>query len=257
LSSIRIETQTATYFYQKAEGGFSSILDSDGNDWISWHPTGGSDGEFRGTPNHGNIGFHPGRDHDITTTIVSQGPLKTTLESTDGDGNKVRWEFYPTFARETVIEMDQDWWFLYEGTPGGADDANDTVVRSDGTVTAINSEWTETNGLGSTNGEEWVYFRDSGVGSSGRYFYFVHNTPDDVIDTYWEMEGNMTVFGFGRFTSMPVHHTSTSMMQPGTNLNDTFTIGLVDGGGDFSASSALINGKYRELAVTQGTAESI
>src|SRR5262249_50136300 len=86
-NSVQIQTQLATYYYQKAEGGCASIVDNDGNDWISWSTASGGAGEFRGMPNAGPAGFHPGNDHDVTTVIVSQGPLKTTLESTDSDGN--------------------------------------------------------------------------------------------------------------------------------------------------------------------------
>jgi hypothetical protein len=51
--AVKIETQTATYFYQKENGGFSSIVDNDGVDWVGFHPTSGSEGagEFRGIPN--------------------------------------------------------------------------------------------------------------------------------------------------------------------------------------------------------------
>ncbi len=31
-----IKTPSATYYYQKAAGGFSSMVDPDGNDWISF-----------------------------------------------------------------------------------------------------------------------------------------------------------------------------------------------------------------------------
>jgi hypothetical protein len=253
--SILISNQVADFYYQKAEGGFSSIVDTNGNDWVSWNDTSGSAGEYRGVPNHGNIGFHPGRDHDVTTVIVSQGPLKTTLESTDSAGNKVRWEFYPKFARETVINMNQDYWFLYEGTPGGSINGSDTVVQSDGTTTGIDEEWSDSDGLGSGNGEEWIYFRDSAVGSSGRYLYAVHNTPDGVTDTYWDMENKMTVFGFGRYTSLPDHGTSTPLLSSGSDLNDQFTIGLADGGGSFSSASATINGAYKSLTVMLGSGE--
>lgn len=251
--SIRIETQLADYYYHKAEGGFSSIIDSSGNDWITWHPTGGSAGNYRGIPNMGPAGFHPGSDSDITTTILAQGPLKTTLESVDPDGNRVRWEFYPKFARCIVLSMNQNYYFLYEGTPGGSINGNDTVVESDGTVTGIGGEWSDADGLGSANGQEWIYFRDSGVGSNGRYLYLVHNEPDDIRDTYWNLDNNMTVFGFGRFTSLPDHNTTTQLLPPGNNLNNVFTIGLADGGGDFNAASATINGVYRGQSVTFGT----
>jgi hypothetical protein len=146
---------------------------------------------------------------------------------------RVRWEIYPTYATCTVLLAPRAYWFLYEGTPGGAIDANDTVVRSDGTVTDINTAWTDDNGLGTANDSEWVYFRDS---AADRYLYLAHEETDDIVDSYYLMpDGQMTVFGFGRdgagkFMSAAPNH---------------FTIGLADGGADFSAAAAVINGAYR------------
>lgn len=49
--TCRIGTPGATWFYQNDAGGFSSLLDADGTDWLSFHPFGGSDGIYRGIPN--------------------------------------------------------------------------------------------------------------------------------------------------------------------------------------------------------------
>ena len=45
--SFLISTENADYYYQKQGGGFSSIIDTNGNDWINYHPTGGTAGNFR------------------------------------------------------------------------------------------------------------------------------------------------------------------------------------------------------------------
>jgi hypothetical protein len=269
VNSVKIQTTQATYYYQKAFGGFSSIVDKNGNDWTSWKPTGGSDGEFRGVPNLGPVGFHPGRDPStgsdpgsesdtLTSTIVSSGPLKTVIESTATiSGDKVRWEIYANFARCTVLSMDQNYWFLYEGTPGGSISANDTVVESDGTVTNVNSgtEWDHNHTLGSGNGEEWAYFRDASVnGGAGRYLYMVHNTPDNLVDSYYTMEGNMTVFGFARQNA--VDHSTTSQLFTAGDTPNVFTIGLADGGSDFGAASGVVKGAYKALTVTPGAAST-
>ncbi len=62
--SFLISTDTADYNYQKIAGGFSSIIDNNGNDWLNYHPTGGSAGNFRGIPNlvppWDGGHFHPG-----------------------------------------------------------------------------------------------------------------------------------------------------------------------------------------------------
>jgi hypothetical protein len=84
---------------------------------------------------------------------------------------------------------------------------------------------------------EWVYFEDSAL---GRYIYLVHEQDDTLNDTYWPMQQNMTVFGFGRGPS------TTKQM---TVVPNHFTIGLADGA-QFSSARKLIEGAYRPVAVT-------
>jgi hypothetical protein len=246
-SSVRIATTTATYFYQKAEGGFSSLVDTAGNDWIGWNSTSGSGGEFRGVPNLGPAGFHPGRDHDVETVIVSQGPLKTTLVSTDDDGNKVRWEFFPSYARMTVLAFEEPYYFLYEGTPGGSMNNDDFVVRSDGTQTDRHTAWNDTDGLGSGNAQEWVYFGDSGA---DRFFFLAHHESDNLEDSYFNLDDKMTVFGFGRHNT-PSGNPDLLM----TAAPNTFTIGVA-GGGAFAGAAATINGAYQSLNVAQAAVQT-
>jgi hypothetical protein len=169
----------------------------------------------------------------------------------------MRYEIYPTFVRATVVQADDSYWFLYEGTPGGSVDGNDTVVRSDGTVTGIGTSWDDNDGLGNgsdataSGGEEWAYFRDSAV---GKYIYYVHDTPDTIKDSYYlaNDNGQMTVFGFGRDNSV-----SDPNREKLTAINDSFTFGIADGGGDFSASKTLIDGVYHDVSTTNGAADSI
>ena len=151
-----------------------------------------------------------------------------------------------------MVQAESSYWFLYEGTVGGGIDGNDTVVRSDGTVTDINTGWVDNDGLGSSNGQEWVYFRDSAV---DRYIYYVHNTPDNLTDYYRVQNdggGAMTVFGFGR-------DDNASQSDLMTAQNNVFTFGFADGGGNFNAASGVINGAYRDVTVALGarTAQSI
>lgn len=248
-ASVRIATPTATYFYQKENGGFSSILDVDGNDWVSFQPGGGSAGEFRGIPNavYPGGGFHPGFVN-ATTTIVSQGPLRTVLRTDavidQGSGGKpwsAVWEIYPTYATCTFTNVSGDYWFLYEGTPGGAITANDYVMRSDGTSTPIDQSWTEPQGVGSANGSAWLYFGDADI---NRYLFMAQHTNDNTVDSYWLMEGNMTVFGFGRGPDTTSHLAG----------QHTFTIGLADGG-PYAGSAVTINGAYRDATVTVGESQ--
>ena len=177
--SYQIDTPTATYLYHKQGAGFSSLLDTEGNDWIDYHPTGGSAGNFRGIPNlvfpEGQ--FHPG-DATATSTILSQGPLKLTIHSITNDSLwEGIWEIYPEFAKFTLLNTNHDYWFLYEGTPGGTlEPATDIVVRSDGTSTLLSGTWE-----GDLTGEEWVYLGDPTV---GRSLFIAHHEEDTVVDSY-------------------------------------------------------------------------
>jgi hypothetical protein len=191
--------------------------------------------------------FHPG-DSGIITDIVSQGPLKVTLESRTADGQRrVRWEFFPTYARMTVVAFTGSYWFLYEGTPGGAMDDADSVVRSDGTVTNRFTPWDDTDGLGSGNGQEWAYFRDS---DADRFLFLAHHETDAIEDSYLNLDDNMTVFGFGRRNTSG--GSPTALL---SGANNTFTIGLANGGA-FDGAAEMINGAYQNVNATQAAAET-
>lgn len=231
--SFRITTPAATYLYHKQGAGFASMLDPDGNDWLSYHPWGGSDGKYRGIPNlvHPEGYFHPGSTNCVSE-IVNAGALKVTIASQSNDGKwACQWEIYPNHARLTVTRADREYWFLYEGTPGGELDLDaDYVVRSTGERTPASEKWD-----GDIPAPEWLYF---GAGNTKRVLYLVHHEDDDCIDSYWPMEGNMTVFGFGRLglnkymDQVPAH----------------FTIGFAEDG-QFEAASKTINSAYQRLIV--------
>ncbi len=239
LSTIRVATPAGTYFYHKDGGGFTSLVDSEGNDWVGYNSNSdpGSAGIFRGIPNLPEQ-FHPG-NMDVTTTIVSRGPLKTTIESSADEGaRRIRWEIYPTYARATVLAYNANYWFLYEGTPGGSMDANDFVVRSDGTRTDITESWEDSDGIGSDNGQEWAYFNDEGL---ERFLFLAHDEADDLEDSYFNLDGNMTVFGFGRHNNPGAGPDALLTAAP-----NSFTIGLRDGGA-FDPAAATINAAYRSV----------
>lgn len=260
INSVKIQTDNATYYFQKGEGAFSHIIDNSGKDWVTWNADGGtaqsgddsntgSGGRFRGLPNLGSLGFHPYRNHNVTTTVLSSGPLKTTLQAVNSpNGDKVIWEIYSTFARLTVMPHDQNqgYMMLYEGTPGGAINSTDSVTRSNGVTTDINTTTNAPLGGGSGVGaDEWIYFRDSSVGTNGRYLFLTHNNTDSLEDDYYEMHdstGDMTVFGFGR-----------QNVNGGTNQlligNNTFTIGLGDDGSNFNTTASAIEGQYQAVTL--------
>lgn len=236
-TAFKIETSTGDWYYHKEGGGFSSLNDTDGYDWISYSTASGADGDFRGIPNSvhpTDCGFfHPGRTEHVTSTVKSSGPVKVTIESknlqpvgctTAANSWKAVWDIYPTYARMRMIAqpVGKSFWFLYEGTPGGSVDAQDVVVWSDdATERPLSTAWCrDTSALGvlpaacagNDGGDwsnEWAYFADKTL---GRSLFLLHDANDTVPDAYALQLGNtssMTVFGFGRvgnsryFSSVP------------------------------------------------------
>jgi hypothetical protein len=240
--AYRIQTENATYFYHKEGAGFSSILDTSGNDWIGFHPTypgSTAGGPSRGLPNcvYPRGYFHPGFTSS-STTLVSSGPLKFTVNSaTVADDWSCRWEIYPRYARFTMLSGDSTYWVLYEGTPGGLlEVSKDIVVTSDSVQVLASQTW-----IRDIPGDEWAYFGDPTV---NRSFFVANHNPDDIVDSYRPMDGLMTVFGFGR------EHTSSYL----TQFPAQYSVGLVDAV-DFTTMSAAITGAYKDLLVTAGSPE--
>lgn len=243
--SIRVVTSNGTYYYHKAGGGFASLLDSGNNDWIGWSSTSGSGGDFRGVPNmlrptSGGY-FHPGRT-TATTTLLNQGPLKATFTSTNSNNQQwqVVWEVYPNYARMTVTKTPTGgtYWFLYEGTPGGAlDVTTDTATRSDGSSILTSGTWTT-----DIPNEEWAFFSDPGI---SRSIYLAQDPDDTFIDGYYNADGKMTVFGFGR------NGINMGLSGVGRQL----TVGLVDATA-FDPVKTVVYNAYKPITVTTGSAQT-
>jgi hypothetical protein len=213
LDCVKIETPSATYYYDKKGAGFASLLDRQGLDWLSFRPTGGFAGNFRGIPNLGPC-CHPGNpdSHDgpaMSTTTTQMSATHVRLRSTGNGGMlDVTWDIFPGHATLTVTKMaNQGYWFLYEGTPGGRLDAHDFWSASDGVrLSAISGRRD-----GDIPSPEWAYFADP---AAGRALALIHHEDDALHDEYWSGgEGTMTVFGFGRnrlaalITAVPRHFT--------------------------------------------------
>lgn len=256
-----VDTPRADYYYHLAGAGLASIIDNDGDDWISFHAIDGSreTGEYRGIPNLVNTPFdpdnsfyHPGASNS-TSTLVNHGPLKVSVRSvTNNPVNEwiVLWEFYPNFARMTVEQVGTSnggaYWFLYEGTPGGSLDSGDIIVRSDGTISSAgnnNEQWEM-----ALDDPQWVYFNDF---AGPRYFYLSDDLGDTAPDAHRAMgqlsgpAAGMTVFGLGRV--LPSSPNSLTPRLVGADRS--FTLGF---GEDQTTATAEINGAFMALNVTVG-----
>ena len=231
---FKVETPAAAWYYQKPGAAFSSLIDRDGKDWIGYKPKGGAAGSYRGIPNlgHPKGGFHPGGEA-CTSALLARGPLKAVIESSSKDKAwATRWEIHPTFARLTVLKTDRPYWFLYEGTPGGAlNEKTDFQVLTDGTRRRAAKRWTR-----DLPEPEWIAFGDP---NAKRALFLSHDDDDNHVDSYWPMAKSMTVFGFGRH----------GMKQYITRTPEHFTVGLCDATQSTAIAAAVLNA-CRPLTIT-------
>ncbi|MCB0083791.1 MAG: hypothetical protein KDE47_22785, partial [Caldilineaceae bacterium] len=148
-------------------------------------------------------------------------------------------------ARMTMLRNDHDYWFLYEGTPGGTlETAQDTWTRADGQSKTLANQWTQ-----DLVGPEWIYFSDpdvEGSSTAARSLFLVQHQENSAIDTYYPFGGLMTVFGFGR------NGTNRYL----TTVPQQFTFGLMETT-EFSAASTIINNAYRDLGISVLPAEVV
>lgn len=239
--SLRLVTADAEFFYHKPGGGFATLFDKNNNDWIGWNSAAGSAGDFRGIPNmvHPNDGgyFHPGRN-SASTTVLRDGPLKASFRSVSNGGAwEVVWDVFPDYARMTLVRKGtSNFWWLYEGVPGGVlQPAIDRLTRSDGSSIKASGTWTT-----DIAGDEWVYVTDPNVGANGRSLYLIHHQSDAKIDGYTaDTAARMTIFGFGRDGNTRQLNT----------LPQQFTFGLTD---ETAVDDVrpVVNNAYKPLILT-------
>jgi uncharacterized repeat protein (TIGR02543 family) len=242
----RIVTALATYDYQDEAGAFSSIRDIGGNDWIAYNTAPGHDGLFRGLPNM-NTGvevFRPGVNN-ATTTLFRAGPLKVTLRTvTNDNGWEALWEFFPNYARMTLLKAGGSYWFTYAGPPGGSLDANDRVgFPPSGSLAQFGNSWVGADLVG----EEWAYVANRGTGGFFRSIFLAHHNDDNVADQYTRVATNSATayFRFGRNGNLPGM----------SAVPARFTIGMVETD-VFATVAQQTRSAYRDLAVQMLTAQS-
>jgi hypothetical protein len=240
-TSLQIDTDSGSYFYQEQGAGFSSVVDPDGNDWVSYTPGGGSAGEYRGIPNltYPAGDFHPGATSGVTT-LVHEGPLRAEIESETLDGLwRVRWVIYPDSAKMTVELADGNYWFLYEGTPGGTLETGvDFLIHSDGTSIPMTVK--QTTDLAA---DEWVYFGDPNV---DRALFVAHHSDDAHADLYQPLDDVMAILGFGRFK------TNSLLVE----VPNTFSVGLIDRT-DHPEVQRLVRSAIEPITVDPGLPEAL
>ncbi|MCU0229558.1 MAG: hypothetical protein MUF01_18155 [Bryobacterales bacterium] len=241
----KFTTPNATYFYHHQSGGFASMVDREGKDWISYHPGNKEKGEYRGIPNIAPPDFHPGRPAGKKPgRVLAEGPLRVRVRAETEDGLWAKdWDIFPTHARMTLFRKGpQPYWVLYEGTPGGEFTEDDYFVDSSGKRYRSQDHPQAKPWHGDLPPPEWVYFGDPAL---RRVLYLARHEYSDVIDEYWHFgNGGMTVFGFGRGPR-------AEGWQRLTQVPSRLTIGFVESDEHATARSA-IEAAWRDVRISAG-----
>ena len=248
--AFKVTTPAAEYYYHSATGGFASIIDKEGNDWISYHPNkepeSGMKGRYRGIPNIAPAELHPGEaEPKKSTRIVSEGPVRISfMTETEDKKWQTRWDIYPDYATMTLLKKGPEpYWILYEGTPGGEFNEEDFWVRSDGTRELMKPYQHRDQWTGRLPSPKWVYFGDH---QSDRVLYYIHHEDYPYKDVFWHSgEGNMTVFGFGRGPSQ-------DNWQQLTKAPAKLTLGFAEKS-DFPHVRERINNAYKSVKISVGS----
>lgn len=210
---FKITTPSATYFLEKQSGGFSSILDNKGTDWVQFHKSdtilgaAGAAADFRGLPNMVYQGEQNGVGHPGFDQCVSEQVNDTMIRVTSHSGNYVfSFSFAPEYAIMNIEKADtsRKYWVLYEGPIAGKFNPKSHLVFSN---EGFHPEKPSIYGDIPIHGNfEWMCFGDENY---DKMFYVEHVTPDTLIDIVYYMGssgpglGNespdgMVVMGFGR-----------------------------------------------------------
>lgn len=210
---ILVQTRALEYYYDVGGGGFSRIIDREGNDWVGFRmePWGSypasAASSYRGLPNlvygqEDDGAGHPG--HDRCSSRIDGRRIITESRSEKWLWS---WEFYEEHAELEILRADpsRPYWFLYEGTPGGRYDLQNSYFGSD-------QGGPFPGGHDYYKGEvlwgqfRWMY---AGSRSAPGTFYMMQEEPDELTDMIsflgntekgLESPDGMTVMGFGRDT---------------------------------------------------------
>ncbi|NND08560.1 MAG: hypothetical protein HKN87_19450 [Saprospiraceae bacterium] len=207
-----ITTPSATYYYDKAGGGFSRMIDSDGTDWIDFRmqPWGmypeAAASAFRGIPNfvygsdNGGAG-HPGHDKCVSK-IEDDHAIITSSKSGVWQW---RWTFANDHAEVEMLKTDPShaYWFLYEGVPAGSFDPTQQYFGTN-TGGPRKDQLDFFKGNKAFENWQWAYFGHEVV---DRVLFIAQKSEDSHSDTFGYLGNSehgitsldgMVVFGFGR-----------------------------------------------------------
>ena len=208
-----VKTESATYYYDRAGGGFSKLIDLEGRDWIAFSkdplkkfPESAAAG-YRGMPNavfgseNPDAGAgHPGFDQ-CESTLIGDDTIRTISKSGKWAWS---WRFTESTTTMTMERADPDhaWWFLYEGPIAGSFDPKRKFwgTDKDGYRTDIPDIRNQF-----FSPVQWIYFGDT---EADHVLLIAQHEADHLDDTVWYLGSSdggaanapdgMMVFGFGR-----------------------------------------------------------
>ena len=211
-AAFKIETPHGMYYYQKEAGGFSSILDKAGKDWLGFRQTdqasypASAASDYRGLPNSVFSGDDDGAGHpgfrQCTSVQVASNKIRTFSKSGHWQWS---WTFYNEYAELAIERVDSSraYWFLYEGTPGGHYDPEQQFWATNKTEFQRTTPDYYTGGT--VNGNwQWAYF---GHMRSPQIFFVAQEESDQLNDLFGYLgntesgvtsQDGMVVFGLGR-----------------------------------------------------------
>ena len=210
---FKVSTKALCYYYDIRGGGFSRILDQEGNDWIGFkmEPWGtypaSAASAYRGLPNlvyqqSDDGAGHPG--HDKCTSRFEGNRIITRSLSGRWEWT---WEFHDSHAVLQLIKSDAErsYWFLYEGTPGGSYKPGQTYFgTSEGGPYRAAQDYFKGDILWGSY--RWIY---AGTSNASATFFMIQEEEDELVDMIsflgnteagMDSPDGMTVFGFGRDT---------------------------------------------------------
>lgn len=226
-----IRTTSAIYYFDKAGGGLSGMIDRDGNDWIAfrrepWDSVPQSAASaFRGIPNAVFKGEDGGCGHPGFDKCISELKNSNTIRTRSKSGKwEWVWKFYDDSAVWEVLKTDttRKYWFLYEGPVGGSFQPFQSLWGNSHKQLLYDTP----NHMGkeriSGNWQKVIFGT-----KSGKYILQIeHLTPDHQEDHFSYMGNSnkglhspdgMVVFGFGR----------NAFSQPLLIGNHKFRIGFI------------------------------
>jgi len=208
---FKISTPTAEYLFDIEGGGFSSIKDNNGVEWIGFRKGEGkvpesASADFRGLPNLVYRGDDNGSGHPGFTNCISKiESEKSIITETKSGRWKWKWTFENEGAFLQILKMDtsRNYWFLYEGIPGGIFDPYNQYWGNE-----VDEYRTDTPPLNPdllAHGHwQWAFFGHKEVDNT---FFVIQIEKDTITDNFSymgasrkgiESKDGMVVFGFGR-----------------------------------------------------------